>query len=141
MQPNGRPIGKSISPSEAVVTLLNAGIGLERITLSSDACGTIPIFDDNQNLTGTGIGQPDLMLAELTRMVSNQGIPLEQALRLVTANPARILLLPRKGRIEIGCDADLVLFDKDFSIRYLMANGEMMIADGKRLKFGLGEMT
>ena len=141
VQPNGRPIGKSISPSEAVVTLLNAGIGLERITLSSDACGTIPIFDDNQNLTGTGIGQPDLMLAELTRMVSNQGIPLEQALRLVTANPARILLLMRKGRIEIGCDADLVLFDKDFSIRYLMANGEMMIADGKRLKFGLGEMT
>ena len=139
VQPDGRPLGKSISPSEAVVKLLTNGIDLERITLSSDACGTIPIFDANQNLTGIGVGQPDLMLAELIRLVRNKNIPLEQALCLVTENPARILLLPSKGRIEIGCDADLILFDKDFSIRYLMANGQMMVADRKRLKFGLGE--
>jgi beta-aspartyl-dipeptidase (metallo-type) len=141
VQPDGRPVGKSIPPSKALVTLLNAGIGIERITLSSDACGTIPIFDEKQNLAGIGVGQPGLILAELTRMVTDLGIPLEQALQLVTANPARILLLSNKGRIEIGYDADLVLFDKDFSIRYFMANGEVMIANGKRLKFGLGDMT
>jgi beta-aspartyl-dipeptidase (metallo-type) len=141
IQSDGKPLGKSISPSEAVVALLNAGVDLNRITLSSDACGAIPVFDADQNLTSIGIGMPNLVLAELIRMVRQQNIPLEQALCLVTANPARILSLPGKGRIEVGCDADLILFDEDFSIRYLMASGEMMIVDGKRLKFGIGETT
>jgi len=39
------------------------------------------------------------------------GWPLEEALPLLTANPALVLKLPRKGRICLGCDADILLFD------------------------------
>lgn len=137
IQPDGRAFGNSIAPSEAVPALLEAGVDLARITLSSDACGSIPVFDADQNFLGAGVGKPDLVLAELIRMVRDQGLALEQVLSLVTENPARILALPRKGRIEAGADADLILFDEDFSIRYLMANGEPMIVDRKRLKRGI----
>ena len=40
-------------------------------------------------------------------------LPYERVRDLVAANPARIFDLPRKGRIEAGRDADLVLVDPD----------------------------
>ncbi len=40
-------------------------------------------------------------------------IPLEIALRAITSNPARILKLDKKGKIEIGADADLCILDKE----------------------------
>ena len=51
-------------------------------------------------------------------------LPLADALRLVTTTPARELALDRKGRIEPGCDADLVVFDDRLSVRCVFARGK-----------------
>lgn len=40
-------------------------------------------------------------------------LPSEQVWAMGTLNPARLLGLERKGRIDPGCDADLVLWDDD----------------------------
>ena len=48
----------------------------------------------------------------LGRYVRERGvISLEEAIRKMTSLPAQILGLPDRGRLEVGCQADLVLFD------------------------------
>ncbi|MEH7381422.1 N-acetylglucosamine-6-phosphate deacetylase [Bacillus sp. JJ1533] len=54
------------------------------------------------------------------------GIPLSDAIRMATETPADILGLPRKGRIQAGADADLVLLNNDFDVLWTLVNGEMV---------------
>jgi beta-aspartyl-dipeptidase (metallo-type) len=44
-------------------------------------------------------------------------------LQVATSNPADILRLQGKGYIKEGFDADILVLDADFNIKYLMANG------------------
>jgi N-acetylglucosamine-6-phosphate deacetylase len=48
---------------------------------------------------------------------------LEDAVRMMTATPARILGLSRKGRLAPGCDADIVLFDDDVNVSRVFIGG------------------
>ena len=61
------------------------------------------------------------MIPILTREV---GIPLPEAIRMVSLNPARVLNLDgRKGSLEAGKDADLAVFNPDFSAWRTMIAG------------------
>lgn len=44
------------------------------------------------------------------------GYSLPEAMACASAHPARLLGLAHKGQIEVGKDADLVLFDKEFNV-------------------------
>ena len=44
------------------------------------------------------------------------GADIPQAVRMASANPAQVLRLRNKGRIEEGFDADLILLDKDLNV-------------------------
>ena len=48
-----------------------------------------------------------------TVLCKNNGMSLEALSELMSANPARIMGLEKKGRLELGWDADLVLVDLD----------------------------
>ena len=64
------------------------------------------------------------MLSEQIRGLIRDGVlPLERALALVTTNAARVLALPRKGRLEPGADADVVVLDGDIEIRRVLVGG------------------
>ncbi len=56
--------------------------------------------------------------------VREAGIPLTEAVRMITATPARILGLARKGSIAPGMDADLVIFDENICIKQVIAMGK-----------------
>jgi len=60
-----------------------------------------------------GLNQIELRLAVLhNEMVVKRGMPLEKLVYLLATAPAKIFgLYPRKGTIDAGSDADLVLFD------------------------------
>lgn len=119
---------EEVKPSVALKQLLEAGVPLEHITFTSDACGSLPAFDpETGKLVGMDMGLPSANLRELKDAVMSEGIPLEQALRVLTSNPAEILKLQGKGKLEPGCDADLVLLDTDFNIHQVMAMGQMMM--------------
>jgi dihydropyrimidinase len=58
-------------------------------------------------------GTETLLPYILSEGVAAGVITLERAVELLCANPARVYRLPRKGSIELGKDADLVLLDLD----------------------------
>lgn len=125
-----------IKPSKAIKELLEAGVPLEHITMTSDACGSLPDFDENGNLIKLEMGYPKSILTELADAVTRDDIPLEIALKVITSNVADILKLQGKGRIAEGCDADVVLIDNDFNILQLIAMGQIMVKDGVIIKKG-----
>ncbi len=57
-------------------------------------------------------------------MVYQAGLPLWEAVRMMTLIPARIIGCDeRKGSLEIGKDADMVLFDEDISVKTVYVGG------------------
>ena len=62
------------------------------------------------------------------------------ALQVITINPARILKLRGKGRLEAGADADIVLLDaKTLDIAGVLARGRWLMRDGEVLVKGTFE--
>ena len=57
-------------------------------------------------------------------MVKRVGVSVPSAVRMMTENPARLLGEEKKGRLEIGCDADLVIFDDEINVRAVFVGGE-----------------
>ena len=69
--------------------------------------------------------------------VQQENIPLETALRAVTSNSADRLKLSGKGRIQEGCDADLVLVTPDtLDIQTVICLGQVMMRDQELLVKG-----
>ena len=128
-----------VKPSKAIRELLNAGVSLSHITMSSDGCGSLPQFDENGDIIQLDTGSLVTMPEELRDTVKTENLPLEVALQTVTSNVAGVLKLPAKGHVEVGKDADLVLIDPEFRILHLCAMGALMIRDGQLLRKGYYE--
>ncbi len=78
-------------------------------------------------LDGTLIGSTMTLGNIALKFMEFTGCNLETAINTVTKNPAKLLGIDdRKGSIEIGKDADLVLFDNDFSIFMTLVEGEIV---------------
>lgn len=67
------------------------------------------------------------MIEALKNAVIKCNLPLLDALRMITLNPAKLLGVEgRKGSIEAGKDADIVIFDKDFDVKATLVRGRMI---------------
>lgn len=128
---------EEVKPSLALRLLLEAGVPIDHITFTSDACGSLPGFDPvTGELVKLEVGLPEANLRELRDAVLTEKIPLETALRVLTANPARILKLQTKGRIAAGLDADLLLLNADLKIHSVFAMGKRVVENGVLLMRG-----
>jgi len=125
-----------VSAAEALVRSLEAGVDISQITFTSDAQGSLPIFDQQGNLCGITVGKPS-SLYRAVRDAVKLGIPLATAIRTITTNPAQILGLDNLGKIEAGYSGDLVLIDSaDLEIRHLFAKGILMVENGQAVVKG-----
>lgn len=117
--------------SAAFDTLVDWGkrpdFALDRISISSDGFGSLPLYDTSGKLLEYGVASPDSNLNTIRRLVLEAGWPLERALQFSTVNPATFLSLPRKGRLEVGVDADLLVIDAEqLDLQFVFAKGQMM---------------
>ncbi|MBR2465359.1 MAG: amidohydrolase family protein [Clostridia bacterium] len=61
----------------------------------------------------------------LVRVATAQaGIPLTDAIKMITSTPANIMNLSKKGVIERGMDADFAVFDENIVIKAVFVNGK-----------------
>ena len=75
---------------------------------------------------GTLSGSALTMMKAVENCVRNISIPVDEALRMATLYPARLMGLGGRGRLEPGCRADLVLFDNNFNVEMVCLNGNMV---------------
>lgn len=126
--------------SKALKRMLDAGVPVEQITYTSDGQASLPDFDEDGELIGLQIGQVSSLYSEVKDAVLEEGIPLETAIKVITSNPAKILKLKQKGRVEAEKDADLVLLDKNtLEVNTVFAKGKLMVENGEALVKGTFE--
>lgn len=124
----------AISCSQGLKQMLDAGVSIDNITFSSDGQGSIPVFDEKGQLLGLEVGKLTSLFGEVKASVQNEGVSLEDGLKVITSNPARILKLQNKGLVQEGKDADLVLLTKDtLEVDTVIAMGQVMI-ENKEIK-------
>ena len=58
------------------------------------------------------------------------GVPIEDAVRMMTATPARIMGMKNRGRIAPDFDADIVLFDQNITVSSVFRAGKMRFERG-----------
>lgn len=132
-----------VETSEVAKTLAKALelAPLDKITLSSDSNGSMPIWNEKNELIGMGVGKMDTLYGSIKALITEQGVDMTTALKLVTENVAKGLeIYPRKGALLEGSDADVLLLDDKLDIDSLFAQGKVMMLD-KEIKaksyFGL----
>ncbi len=122
----------------AVMRYLESGAPRERLTVSSDGGGCLPVFDAGGRVTSMGVGEPGMLPETLATLVK-QGVPLDVALEPFTQNAARLYRLAGKGALAVGMDADLVLLTPDGSIGDVMCGGEWHVQGGVQQRVGAFE--
>jgi len=135
-------IADGIHVHPAVIALLYRLKGVGGIVLVTDAIRAAGCEDGVHDLAGrsavvrdgavylqdgTLAGSTLTMPAAVRTMVQRAGVPLAEAVRMATLNPARALGLDaRKGIVAAGKDADLVVLDRDFNVRMTIIGGNVV---------------
>lgn len=129
-----------VKASTGLKMALEAGVPKEQVTFSSDGQGSLPVFCPDGTLKGLGVGKVTSLYREMRDAVLTDGVELSLAIRTVTANPAALLKLSRKGRVAEAADADLVMADeKSLAIDMVMAKGTVMVSGGQAVVKGTFE--
>ncbi|MCW5578475.1 MAG: beta-aspartyl-peptidase [Dokdonella sp.] len=132
------PVDEGEDAWDAVAAFLRyqaSGAPAERLSISSDAGGSLPCFDGDGCVVSMEVGESGALLATLRGLLA-QGVPLEQALPPFTSNPARLLRLAGKGHIAVGADADLVALDAAGNAQLVIARGAIHLQDGRVCRHG-----
>ena len=125
--------------SKPVVSATYKMFGADRIILISDSIrsaglpdgdyesGGLKVFlkDGAARLADGTIAGSSAMLLDCVKTAVKFGIPFDDAVKMATETPANMLGL-KKGRIEKGYDADLVILNDDFTVFKTIVSGEFI---------------
>lgn len=114
---------RRIKPLENIILVTDALLPTGQEKGPFIANGEEVVFDGvwKRKTDGVIAGSALTMLQGVSNLVSF-GYTLPEAVQCASTNPARLLGLSAKGKLEIGADADIVLFDNHFRpVRTLIA--------------------
>lgn len=116
--------------------------GIERIILISDAMRATGLEDGEYTLggqkvfvknnearlcDGTLAGSTLTLNRAVYNMIHTINVPLKDAVRMASLNPAKAIgLSDKKGSIEIGKDADLIIFDGNIKVSIAIVRGKVL---------------
>ena len=110
MRAAGMPEGESV--------LGNLKTGLKVIV--EDGVAKLP---DRTSFAGS-VATADRLVRTMINMAN---VPLIEAIRMITKTPARIMKVEnKKGSLEKGKDADILIFDEDVNIKMTMVKGKII---------------
>jgi len=119
----------------ALLKYLESGAPADRVTISSDGGGCLPVFNEQGEVLHMDIGRPASLIETLRTLLGN-GVALEQVLPAFTSNVADILRLHDRGRIRLGDAADLIVLDDENEISDVMIAGIWHVQAGAQQVFG-----
>ena len=121
---------KYTDPYKSVLYALDNNVSVDNITFSSDGNAGLDKLDKNNNLVGFKSAPFDKNFEEVINLHKLGGVPLDDALKLITSNPAKNLGLKNKGEVNVNSDADLCFLNSDLKLNTVIANGKFMMQDG-----------
>ncbi len=125
-----------IPAAKCVAQLLDLGVAVSQISISTDANASLPDFDAHGQLRGLKVGRA-VSLLETVQECLRDGIPPATVFAVAASNAAKRLKLDHKGTIEIGADADLNLLCPDsFTLTDVWYRGRRMMNNGEILQRG-----
>jgi len=128
----------ALSAADAAADWVAAGLPSARLTLSSDGGGCLPTFDADGRLVRMGVGASATLLEAVRALVSRHGWRVGDALALATRHPAAAAMLPGKGVVAEGADADLIVLDEQLLLESVMARGAWLVQDAALTRRGQG---
>jgi beta-aspartyl-dipeptidase (metallo-type) len=109
--------------NKAAAALMNfrkEELSLQHITVSSDAFGSMPVFDSQGNLLKYEVASPGTLFSTFKTLYFNFQLSLAECLSFFTTNPAKLYHLAKKAEIKVGYDADLLVLDENMNIKGLL---------------------
>lgn len=105
-----------LPPGESILGSLKNGLKV----IVEDGVAKLP---DRSSFAGS-VSTADRLIRS---MLSMADVPLIEAVKMLTATPARILeISDKKGSLSAGKDADIVLFDSNINIQMTVVRGRMV---------------
>lgn len=129
-----------VAAAKALALALAEGISPMQLTMSSDGNASLPIFSAAGEVLGLEVGEVKTLHRSMVQAVREFDVPLASALTAITASPAAVLGLTRKGQVAVGFDADLLLLDAEsLAVHTVIAKGKVVVADGVAVVKGVFE--
>jgi N-acetylglucosamine-6-phosphate deacetylase len=118
-------IADGVHVDPAVLRIIFAARGAHGIILVSDKVAQAGGSDGAARLAdGTLAGSGSSVLDGLRLMVEKVGVSVGEAAVMAATNPARLLGLSNRGRVEVGCRADLMVLDRELKLKTTIIAGQ-----------------
>lgn len=120
-----------VSVMEALGEIKSLGLPLNRVTVSSDANGSLPVFDEKGKLVALTVASQKDFIRAFREVVKKNILSLEEAVAVFSSNAADFYRLPGKGKLFPGYEADLLLLDEALQVQYVFSRGRMVMEGGQ----------
>ncbi len=145
LQVYGELIADGVHVHPAMMKIIVKALGPERTIVITDALSAAGLSEDTtfefagqpaqlirgaaRLADGTITGSVLTMDLALRNILEMTGVSLQEAVRMLTLNPAQAAhAAERKGQLQAGYDADLLIFDESLQLQATICRGELAFA-------------
>lgn len=132
--------GSNIEATADTILFAKENVPINRITVSSDANGSSPKWNKNNDMVGIEAASMKTLHKLFQYLIIEEKMDITTALSFVTSNVAKALeIYPEKGTIAEGSDADILLLDNNFEVDTVIARGKYMMLNKEIKQRGIYE--